>query len=877
MSFWSWLFRRQQRDEELDEEVQAHLRMAAKEHAEQGESPEQARASAVREFGNVILVKEVTRDMWGVRWLGTLGQDLRYGMRQLRKNPGFTAVAVLTLALGIGANTAMFSVVNAVLLDPLPYHEPNRLVTLWETNNAFGSPGPGSMTDPDYVQLRAQNQVFNDAAAFRGQTFNLTGGGEPERLLGAAVSPHLFHLLGFAPALGRGFTSDEDQAGRGNVVLLSHQLWERRFGANPAAIGKSITLDGASFTVVGVMPPYFGFPNQSSIWSPLVLTSDQSNAMDKIVARLKPGVTLERARKDVAVIGHRLNQQNHRPDSGEEGFSLVFLQDSMVSKIRPALIVLLAAVGLVLLIACVNVANLLLARATARQHEISVRFALGASRGRILGQVLTESVLLAVMGGRLGILLAAWCRNCLVSLMPQSLAEPGIVGRMTTIHLDARVFGFTLLASLGGAILFGLVAGLKVSSTNTQPFLKQAAKTLTPSTHLLSLRNTLVAAEYALTLVLLISAGLLIKSFVRLMEVDPGFQPERVLIANLELPPTQYQTDTQMKEFHDSVMQRIASLPGVRAVGTVSYGLPMYGGGLLGDFNIEGLPEPPHSMVNKLVVSSGYFRAMGIRIEEGREFDEHDGDKSQPVAIVSESVARRFWPKGEALGKHVHLGFEGSPWYSIVGVAPDVKQMGLEKEAPLAIYVPYSQAPRSFFLSFMTIVTRTDSDPLNMANALRRAVRAVDPNMPLFDVTSMEQLVYQSVSTPRFNAFLLTWFAGLALILAVVGIYGVTSYSVTQRTHEIGIRMALGAERVDVLRMVVRQGLRLLGLGTAIGVVCAFAVTKVLRSMLFGVQHADALTYFTVTAALIGVSLLATCIPARRATKVDPLVALRYE
>jgi putative ABC transport system permease protein len=448
---------------------------------------------------------------------------------------------------------------------------------------------------------------------------------------------------------------------------------------------------------------------------------------------------------------------------------------------------------------------------------------------------------------------------------------------MTTIHLDARVFGFTLLASLGGAILFGLVAGLKASSTNTQPSLKEAATTLTPSTHLLSLRNTLVVAEYALTLVLLISAGLLIKSFVRLMEVDPGFQPERVLISNLELPPTQYQTDTQMKKFHDSVMQRNASLPGVRAVGTVSYGLPMYGGGLLGDFNIEGLPEPPHSMVSKLVVSSGYFRAMGIRIEEGREFDEHDRDKSQPVAIVSESVARRFWPKGDALGKRLHLGFSGSPWYSVVGVAPDVKQMGLEKEAPLAIYVPYSQAPRSFFLSFMTIATRTDSDPLSMANALRRAARAVDPNMPLFDVTSMEQLVYQSVSTPRFNAFLLGGFASLALILAVVGIYGVTSYSVTQRTHEIGIRMALGAERTDVLRMVVRQGLRLVSLGTAIGVVAAFAVTKVLRSMLFGVQPTDPLTYFTVAAALIGVSILATYIPARRATKVDPIVALRYE
>jgi len=823
------------------------------------------------------LVKEVTRGVWGWGWLETLLQDVRYGLRQLKRNPGFTAVAVLTLALGIGANTAMFSVVNAALLDPLPYREPSRLVTPWLAKTAFGDSAPGTTTDPDYVQWRAQNQVFDDMAAFQGQTFNLTGGGEPERLLGAAVTPNLFRLLGVAPALGRTFLSEEQQTGRGNVVLLSHQLWERRFGSNPAIIGKSITLDGTSFAVVGVMPPNFDFPNQSSIWSPLVLTSDQGNATDQIVARLKPGVTLERARKDVAVIQRRLDRQSHRQNMGGLSYSLVFLKDAMVSKIRPALLILLASVGLVLLIACVNVANLLLARATARQREISIRVALGATRGRILRQVLTESALLAMVGGGLGMLFAAWSRNSLVSLMPQDLAQPGVISRMTTIHIDARVFGFTLLASLGGAVLFGLVAGLKAPSTNAQSSLKEAATALTPSTHLLSLRNSLVIGEFALTLVLLVSAGLLIKSFVRLMEVDPGFQPERVLISNLELPSTQYHNETQMKEFHDSVMQRIAALPGIQAAGTVSFGLPMGDGGLLGDFAIEGLREPPHLMVSKLVVSPGYFRAMGIVLQQGREFDEHDGDKSQPVAVVSEGVARRFWPKGEALGKRLHLGFSGSPWYSVVGVVSDVKQMGLEREAPLAIYVPYSQAPRPFFLSFMTIVARTDSNPLAVANALRRAVQAVDPDMPLFDVTSMEQLVYKSVATPRFNAFLLAGFASLALILAVVGIYGVTSYSVTQRTHEIGIRMALGAERSDVLRMVVRQGLRLAGLGTGIGVAAALGVTNVLRSMLFGVQPIDPLTYLTVAAALLTVSLLASYIPARRATKVDPTVALRYE
>jgi predicted permease len=610
--------------------------------------------------------------------MGTLFQDLRYGLRMLAKNPGFTAVAVITLALGIGANTAMFSVVNAVLLEPLPYKEASRLVTLWFPETAFGISSPGSTTDPDYVQWRAQNKVFDDIAAFHGQTFNLTGGGEPERLLGAAVTPNLFQLLGVTPALGRSFLSEEEQAGRGNVVLLSHNLWERRFGSNPAIVGKSITLDGTSFAVVGVMPPNFDFPNQSSVWSPLVLSSDYGNAMDQIVARLKPGVTLERARNDVAVISHRLDQQRHE-DRSKVSFSFVFLKDAMVSKIRAALLILLASVGLVLLIACANVANLLLARATARQREISIRVALGATRGRVLRQVLTESVLLAMMGGSLGMLIAAWCRDFLVSLVPQDLAQPGVISRMTTIHIDARVFGFTLLASLGGAVLFGLVAGLKASSTNAQSSLKEAATTLTPGTPLLSLRNILVIGEFALTLVLLASAGLLIKSFVRLVEVDPGFQPERVLTSNLMLPPTRYENDAQMREFHDSVMQRIAALRGVHAVGTVSFGLPMGEGGLLGDFAIEGLHQmPPDLMVSKLVVSPGYFRAMGILLQQGREFDGHDGDKSQPVAIVSEGVARRFWPKGEALSKRLHLGFSGSPWYSVVGVVSDVKQMGLQ-------------------------------------------------------------------------------------------------------------------------------------------------------------------------------------------------------
>jgi len=811
--------------------------------------------------------------------MGALSQDLRYGFRMLAKNPGFTAMAVLTLALGIGANTAMFSVANAVLLEPLPYQDSGRLVTLWWTNTAWGSPAPGSVCDPDYVQWRTQNRVFEDLAAFHGMTSNLSGVGEPERLLGSAVSPNLFKLLGVSPLLGRTFLPEEEHAEHGNVVILSRQLWERRFGSDPAVVGKSITLGGTSFAVVGVMPAYFGFPNESSFWEPLVLSNDCSNAMDQVVARLKPDITLERARNDVAVIEHRLNQQRHRADTGTTTFTFVFLKDAMVSNIRPALLILMGAVGLVLLIACANVVNMLLARGTARQREMAIRNALGAGRGRILRQLLTESVLLAAAGGSLAVIFAAWCRDSLVSLMPQDLASSGVISsRIAAVNIDARVLGFTLLASLGSGLLLGVAAALKASRADTNLSLKESATTSTPGVRLLSLRNLLVIGEFALTLVLLASAGLLMKSFVRLIGLDPGIQPLNVLTMNLVLPSTKYQTETQMKAFHDAIIERMGALPGVRAVGTVSYGLPFGGGGLLGDFEIEGQRErSQHLMASKLVISPGYFRALGIPLLQGRSFDNHDTGQSQPVAIVSEGVARRFWPKGDAPGKRLSLGWQGSPWYSVVGVARDVRQMGPQKEAPLAIYVPYSQAPRDFFLSFMTIVARTDSDPLSMANTLRRAVQTVDPDMPLFDVASMEQLVYKAVASARFNALLLACFAALALTLAVVGIYGVMSYSVAQRTHEIGIRMALGAQREDVLRLVVSQGLRLTLIGVVAGILGALGVTRFLSSLLYSVKPSDPLTFVVVSLGLVGVALLASYVPARRATKVDPMVALRYE
>ena len=809
--------------------------------------------------------------------MNSLLQDLKYGLRMLARNPGFTAVAVLTLALGIGGTTAIFSVVNAVLLRPLPYKDPGRLVSLWAKFPFWGFSGPGAVTDPDYVQWEKQNQVFERIAAFRGQTSNLTGDGDPERLLGATVTGSFFPLLGIPPELGHAFSTAEERAGQENAVLLSHKVWARGFHSDPAILGKPLTLDGKSFTVVGVMPGSFQFPNQADFWIPLVLTSDRSNALDQIVARLKPGVTLERAQNDIRVIAHRLN-----PAAGENAIqlSLIYLQDEMVTNIRPTLLILLAAVGLVLLIACANVANLLLARAAVRGREITIRKALGGTRMRIVRQMLTESVLLASFGGALGLLLSVWGRGALVWLLPPNLGQPGFKSQVIGVNVDGWVLGFAVLISVATGILFGLAPALQASRLDAYSPLKESASTHTPGLHLVGLRGVLTVGQIALTLVLLVSAGLLVSSLVRLMKVDPGFQPNNVLTMNLELPPAKYQTPVQMEAFHNAVLERIESLPGVSAAGTVGYGLPFGDGAIAGDFTIEGQPAPPQGVsASKLVISPDYFRAMGIPLLEGRYFSRSDREESPRVAIVSESFARHFWPHGKALGQRLDPGFTGSSslWCSVVGIVGDVKQMGLASEAPLTIYLPYSQAPRPFLMSLMTVVIRTPSGPLQMANAVRREVQSVDPDMPIFNIASMEELISRSLSEPRFRSLLLGCFAVLALILATVGIYGVVSFSVAQRTHEIGIRMALGAERDDVLKFIVGQGFKLTLIGVALGIIGALILTRLLSNLLYGVKPTDPVTFVAVSLLLTAVALLASYLPARRATKVDPMVALRYE
>ena len=797
-------------------------------------------------------------------------QDVRYALRQLRRSPGFTAVAVLTLALGIGANTAIFSIFNATLLRPLPYKDPGRIVILWSTIPRWGFSGPGSLTDSDYVQWQQQNQVFDQIAAFRGQTSNLTGRGIPERLTGSAATASLFPLLGVPPELGRVFSAEEQLPGRENVVLLSHGLWARRFGSDPDIVGKPITLDGKSFTVRGVMPARLQFPNEADFWTPMVLTSDRSNATDQIIARLKREVTIECAGQDITLIAHRLN-----PDSSIQ-LSLAFLNDKAVADIRPALTVLLAAVGLVLLIACANVANLLLSRATARQKEIVMRRVLGASSLRIVRQMLTESVLLAGVGGILGLLLALATRNRMASLVEQGMAQPGAIHRIVAMDVDAWVLAFSLLVSIATGILFGLAPALQISKADAQSSLKVSG-TKSASGGSQQVRNILIVGEFAVTLVLLVGAGLLLKSFARLLTVDPGLAARNVTIVNLELPEIRYRTDVQMRAFHGAVLDRISALPGVHAAGSVGYGLPFGEGGIRGDFTLQGQTEPLRGITpSKLVVSPDYFRALGIPLKEGRAFDASDTGVSQPVVIVSQSFVRRFWPGQSAVGQKINPGFRETGWCSVIGVVGDVKQEGLANDAPLTIYMPYAQGP-TFLLSFMAIAIRTDGAPLSVVNAARAQVQSVDPEIPVFGVSSMENLISKSLSEPRLNSVLLAAFAGLALVLAAVGIYGMIAYSVTQRTHEIGIRMALGAGPHSMTSLMVGKGALLALAGIGLGLVAALALTRLIANFLFGVTATDPATFVGVSLLLALVALAGCYIPARRAARVDPMVALRYE
>ena len=819
----------------------------------------------------------------------TFLHDIRYSIRMLRKSPGFTAVATLTLALGIGANSAIFSVVNAVLLRPLPFKDPERLVRIWGKFEGEGIP-KNWISEPELIDLNQMSESFEDIAAYQASGVNLTGNQDPVRVNAAFVNAGLFPVLGINAKLGRTFSEDEDQPGHDKVAMLSHNLWLGRFGSDSGIVGKTIGISGESYTVIGVMPTGFQFPDRDDVWVPLAIDKTKpdnrgSHSLE-VVARLKPGVTPEQAGVELSNIAATLQErypQNY-PQDGGWGLFFVPMLDELVGKVRPALWVLLGAVGFVLLIACVNVANLLLARAGGREKEFAVRAALGAGRGRLVRQLITESLLLALIGSALGLALAWTCVKLFVGFGPPDIP------RLSEIGLDWRVAGFSLLMSIVTGLVFGLAPALQASKPDLQDALKEGGRGSTGGRH--RLRNVLVVSEVAIALVLLVGAGLMIKSFRRLLDLDLGFRSENILTMRLSLPETKYKADAQQAAFYRQLLERVRALPGVESAGVIS-NLPLSGSYSSGTTAVEhadveeGLRRfkgIPYIEADRRSVSADYFSTLGIALKEGRLLTEADNGTAPPVAVVDEMFQRRFWPRGSAVGKRFIARFNDGndiQWGQIVGVVAhvkhygidQVKQYGLAHEGREQVYFPYSQRPQSR----MYLAVRTSLAPLSLANAVRGEVRALDNDQPIYEVKSMEQLVSNSLAERQLNMLLLAGFSAIALVLAAVGIYGVMSYSVTQRTHEMGIRMALGAKQSNVLSLVVRQGMTLALMGVAAGLAGAFALTRLMTSLLYGVSTTDPLTFAAISVILTGVALAACLVPARRATKVDPMVALRYE
>jgi len=807
----------------------------------------------------------------------TFFQDIRYGFRMLVRNPGFTILVVLVLALGIGVNTAIFSVVNAVLLRPLPYKDPDSLVRVYQTESRRNF-HRGSTSYPNFIDWRDQNHVFEQIAGYQAWSYNLTGGDRPERNRAMLVSAEFFPLLGIKPALGRTFFP-EDELGGERVVLLSHGLWQRRFGSDPSVIGKTMALDDEIYTVIGVMPADFRFifSEENELWIPLSLRpADMTNRSGhylEVIARLRPDTNGTLAQEEMDMIGHRLEQEY--PDSNTGiGVSIVPLKEEYVritSGLRQALIFLLGTVGLVLLITCLNVANLLLARATARQKEISIRGALGASRLRLIRQLLTESVLLAVLAGLVGLLLAVQGIDLL------STVKPDCVPRFTEIHIDTHVLVFTMALSLLTGGLFGLAPALQTSKINLSKSLKEGSGTSTVGFRRQSACSLLVVSQIALALVLLVGAGLMINSFLHLQNVNPGFNPENVLSMDIWLIGPEYFDAHRRAAFLQQILERTESLPGVEFVDAVN-STPLSTNNEVTPFTIDGRPSVSSEdriMVGYRRIFPNYFRVMEIPLLKGRYFTEQDTEAFAPVAIINETMARRFWPNEDPIGKRISNLDEESELFSreIVGVVGDVRQFGLATSASPELYVPYLQNRGRF----MQLVVRTASNPESIAAAVQSEIWAVDKNMAITNISCLKQRVSDSISPQRFNTLFLGAFAAVALVLATVGIYSMIAYSVSQRTHEFGIRMALGAQATDVLRLVVRQGMKLALIGVAVGLIGAFALTRVISSLLYEVRPTDPLTFVCVSLFLTGVALLASYIPARRATKVDPMVALKYE
>jgi predicted permease len=803
--------------------------------------------------------------------MGTLLQDVRYGIRQLRRSPGFTAAAVLTLALGIGANIAIFSLVNGVFLRPLAYKDPGRLVFVAATNRIRGIKIDVT-SYPDFADWRAQNHVFSGLAAYRPQYYDLSGVTQPERIRGVRVSEDLLPLLNEKPVLGRTFLPEEYQPGKNHVVLVSDGLWRRLFGSDPGLVGRTLKLNDEIYTVIGVMPPRFGFPpnEQSLLYAPLVPDPNRNHGWLWAVGRLKPGISLREAQVEMDTISHRLEQQYSRSNKGQ-GVNLLPLQEQGVGDLRPAFLVFVCAVGLVLLIACANCANLMLGRTTVRARELAVRVALGAGRRRLVQQLLTESALLSLLGGALALLLAIWGVDALVALMKKDLPIP----RLENIGFDGWVLGFAFLVSLLTGVIFGLAPALAASRVELNESLKEGSRSVTGSLRPVQLRSLLVVSEVALALVLLVGAGLMIRSFLLLSRVETGVDTRNVLALDFSLYESKYAQPHVRTDFLQQVAERVRTLPGVKSASWATT-LPLSGDTDQDSFSIVGQPEPgagkPRS-ASFNVVGPGYFKTLRIPLMRGRDFTDHDTEAAPGVVLINQAMVRRFWPNEDPLGKQITM--DGKSFFSIVGVVGNVRQLGQASETTPEVYLSYLHDPVAW--PYRTLIVRTAGDPLKQVGLVEQAVWSVNRDQPVSNIRTMEQVLADSVAEPRILTLLMGVFAALALALASVGINGVVSYSVSQRTHEVGVRLALGAERFDVLCLVVGQGMLLTGIGLGIGLAGAMALTRFLSSFLYGVRPTDPITFAAVALALAGVALLATYIPARRATKVDPMVALRYE
>ncbi len=870
------IFRKRRLDRELDDELRFHIDALIEQNLRRGMTPDRARHEAHRSFGGVEQVKEAYRDRRGIPMLETLLQDLRYSQRVLRQSPTFTAVAILTLALGIGATSAIFSVVNAVLLKPLPFRSADRLVLVRQQIPKLG-PQPMRVAAPDTVEYR-KGEVFEEAGAMQNRVYDLSGDGGPEQITGGRVSASLFPMLGAAPLAGRSFSEDEDRL-RIRVVLLSYGLWQRRYGRDTKIFGRAILLNREPYQVIGVMPSTFVFPprgmpqdENADLWMPLGLTQDErrtylDNPSYSVIGRLRPGLSIERASAEMMTIADRIQasfppqfKAALPPDLELKAFVVPF-KEQVVGGSRQLLFLLLGAVGFLLLIACANVANMLLSRSATRGRELALRAALGAGRARLVRQLLTESLLLSVLGGGLGILLAWWGTGLLVA------ALPGNVPLTEQIRIDARVLGFAVAVSVLTGLLFGRAPALSALQNDRRNRLSHRGWLL----------SGLVSAQLALALVLLTCAGLLIRSFVRLELSDHGFLAEHLLTASIALPESQYGGKTKARDFYQTLLLRLASSPAARVAGMAS-DLP-FEGVWSRVVTPEGSVAPHVPIVNYTLVLGDYFQALGAPLKRGRFFTEADRFGATPVILVNETLARRFWPGQDAIGKRLTIGMPEMhlPWLTVVGVVGDMNQSAPDEKLSPHVYEPYLQANGYSWIRKMNLALRTSGDPLALANAVRREVAQLDPELPVTKLRTIQQILDNSLASRRLSMWLLTVFALAALLLAALGIYGVMAYAVARRTREIGIRMALGAQRADVLGMILGQGMKLAAFGLSIGLAASLALTRLMTSLLYDVKPTDPLTYTAVALLLISIALAANFAPARRAVSVDPTVALRHD